>query len=426
MIEKFLEFTNESTSVYKTVSLIEKKLKLNNFKKLKLNEEWKLNLNEKYYLKKNDSTIIAFTVPKDITKAFFKITANHTDNPGFKIKTNPEVVNSDNYLRINTEVYGGPILNTWFDRPLSVSGRVFLKNDNVLSPKSVLVDIKRPIMIIQNVAIHQNRDVNEGIKLTRQNDMLPILALIDSGFNKKDTLLNLIAKENNIDPKKVLDMELFLYDTTPGVVFGLNNEFINASKIDNLASTFAGLHGLLESKSETGINILACFDSEEIGSRTKQGADSNLLLNTMERISLSLNKDREAFFQMLYSSFLISVDGAHAIHPAKPEKMDITNIPTLNNGFVIKYSANQSYSTDGFSSSVIKNLANLNNIKYQETVNNSDERGGSTLGPISSSHIEINSVDLGIPMLGMHSVKETAGIKDIENLKELIRVFYSI
>ncbi|MGL4688352.1 MAG: M18 family aminopeptidase, partial [Fusobacteriaceae bacterium] len=352
MINKFLEFTNESTSVYQTVSLIEKKLKLENFKKLKLNEEWKLNLNEKYYLKKNDSTLIAFTLPKVISKSFFKITANHTDNPGFKIKTNPEVVNSDGYLRINTEVYGGPILNTWLDRPLSVSGRIFLKNEKILSPKSVLVDIKRPLMVIPNVAIHQNREINEGIKLTRQNDLLPVLALIDNEFNKTDTLLNLIARENNIDPKEILDMELFLYDTTPGVIFGLNNEFINTSKIDNLASTFAGLYGLLEAKSENGINILACFDNEEIGSRTKQGADSNLLLNIMERISLSLNKNREEFFQMLYSSFLISVDGAHAIHPAKPGKMDITNKPILNNGFVIKHSANQSYSTDGFSSSV--------------------------------------------------------------------------
>lgn len=426
MINKFLEFTNNSTSVYQTVNLLEKNLKNENFKKLKLEEEWNLNINEKYYFKKNDSTLIAFTIPNNISKLFFKITANHTDNPGFKIKTNPEIINSESYLRINTEVYGGPILNTWLDRPLSVSGRIFLKSDDLLSPKSVLVDIKRPIMVIPNVAIHQNREINEGIKLTRQNDLLPILALINNEFNKKDTLLNLVAHENNIDPNEIIDMELFLYDTTPGVIFGLNNEFINTGKIDNLASTFTGLHGLLESSSETGINILACFDNEEIGSRTKQGADSNLLLNTMERISLSLNKDREEFFQMLYSSFLISMDGAHAVHPAKPEKMDITNKPKLNNGFVIKHSANQSYSTDGFSSSVIKNLAKLNNIKYQETVNNSDEKGGGTLGPISSSHIEINSVDLGIPMLAMHSVKETAGTKDIDNLKELIRVFYNI
>ncbi len=425
-IKNFLEFTDNSKSVFHTVYLLEEKLKNNNFKELKLNEKWEISLGSNYYIKRGDSALIALSIPENLDSFFFKITVNHTDTPGFKIKPNPVTTGENSYIRFNTEVYGGPILNTWLDRPLSIAGRVIVKGESILTPKSVLIDIDRPLLVIPNVAIHQNREVNDGQKLSKQNDMLPLISLISSNLNSEELLLNLILANSNLEKEEILDSEFFLYDVCKGVIFGNNNELINTPKIDNLASTYAGLHGFLESNSKNGINVLGCFDNEECGSRSVQGADSNLLLNILERVSNSLGKSKEEFYQSVYSSFMISADGAHAIHPAKASKTDITNKPKLNCGVVIKHSANKSYATDAFTCSVIKHLAKENNIKIQEFVNHSDERGGSTLGPVSIGHLDINTIDLGIPMLSMHSVRETAGVDDIYDLKELIRVFYSL
>lgn len=425
-VKNFLEFTDNSKSVFHTVYLLEEKLKNNNFKELKLNEKWEISSGSRYYIKRGDSALIALSIPENLDSFFFKITVNHTDTPGFKIKPNPVTTGENSYIRFNTEVYGGPILNTWLDRPLSIAGRVIVKGDSILTPKSVLIDIDRPLLVIPNVAIHQNREVNDGQKLSKQNDMLPLISLISSNLNGEELLLNLILKNSNLKKEEILDSEFFLYDLCKGVIFGNNNELINTPKIDNLASTYAGLHGFLESSSKNGINVLGCFDNEECGSRSVQGADSNLLLNILERVSNSLGKSKEEFYQSVYSSFMISADGAHAIHPAKVGKTDITNKPKLNCGVVIKHSANKSYATDAFTCSVIKHLAKENNIKIQEFVNHSDERGGSTLGPVSIGHLDINTIDLGIPMLSMHSVRETAGVDDIYDLKELIRVFYSL
>lgn len=425
-INDFLTFTEKSKSVYHTVVEIEKELLLKNYLELQLGEEWNVEEGKNYFVKRNDSTLIAFSIPKKFKNLFFKISANHTDSPGLKIKSNPEIINEKKYLRLNSEVYGGPILNTWLDRPLSVAGRAFVRSNNILKPISLLVDIDKNLMIIPNLAIHQNREVNSGVKLSAQNDMLPLISLVDESCNSKDYLINLICKENKIKKTDILDVELFVYDRVLGTKIGVEEKIINSSKIDNLASTFSGLRGLLESKETDGINILACFDNEEIGSRSKQGADSNLLLNILERISLGLGSSREEFFKSLYNSFFVSVDGAHAVHPNYGNKSDPTNRPYLNGGVVIKHSSNLSYSTDAFSSSVIKELALKNKIKFQEFYNHSDERGGSTLGPINSTHLDINSIDLGIPMLGMHSVKETSGTEDILSLKNLLKAFYSL
>lgn len=423
---EFIAFAEKSKSVYHSVMELEKTLKEKDFLELDLAKKWNVKLGGKYYFTRNSSTLIAFTLPEKMDALSFRLSCNHTDTPGFKVKPMPEVTSEGTYLRFNTEVYGGPILNTWLDRPLSLAGRVLTKSESIFQPKTHIVDIDRNLLVIPNIAIHQNREVNEGAKLTRQNDMLPVVTLLNDNFNKENFLLNLVASECNIPKDDILDMELYLYDRNPGTVFGAENDMILSSKIDNLASTFAGLHGLLEAETQKGINVLACFDNEEIGSRTKQGADSNLLLNALRRITISLGMDEEEFFQGIYRSFMISVDGAHAVHPAKGGKTDITNRPKLNKGFVIKYEANQAYSTDGFSSAVIKDLCNRENIKYQEFVNHSDEKGGSTLGPLSATHLEVNSIDLGIPLLGMHSVKETAGTEDIRSLGKLLKKFYSL
>ncbi|MGL6131042.1 MAG: M18 family aminopeptidase [Fusobacteriaceae bacterium] len=424
-IKDFISFTEKSKSVFHSVLEIEKVLLENKFSELKLQDKWEIKLGGKYFFKRNDSTLIAFTLPENMKNLFFKLSCNHTDTPGFKIKPMPETISEGSYVRFNTEVYGGPILNTWLDRPLSLAGRVLKKGESVFEPITQLVDIDRNLMVIPNIAIHQNREVNDGVKLSKQFDMLPVVSLLNDSFTKENYLMNLIVKECGVEKEEILDMELFLYDRNPGGVFGAENNLILTSKIDNLASAFAGVNGLIESNSVDGINVLACFDNEEVGSRSKQGADSNLLLNSLKRVANSLGKTEEEFYQAIYKSFMISVDGAHAVHPAKGGKADITNRPKLNEGFVIKTAANHAYTSDAQSASVIKRICQEKGIKYQEFVNHSDERGGSTLGPVSAGHLDVNSVDLGIPMLSMHSVKETAGTEDIISLKNLLKEFYS-
>ncbi len=421
----FIDFSYRGKSVYHVVKGIEELCVEGNYRELKLCDKWEINPGGKYYVKRNDSTIIAFSIGKG--ESLFKITTNHTDTPGFKIKPSPVSVSEKNYLRLNTEVYGGPILNTWMDRPLSIAGRIMVKGKSILEPESLTVDIDKPLLVIPNLAIHQNREVNEGVKLSRQRDMLPVAALINEEINNENFILDILSTEYGIDKKEILDMELFLYEYTKGMLTGMNEEFISCGKIDNLASTYAGVTSMLECTDHSGINMVACFDNEEIGSRTKQGADSNLLLNIMERIIFSIEGGgREEFFRAMYRSFMVSVDGAHAVHPAKGEKTDITNRPMLNKGAAVKISAAQSYTTDAFSGAVVKSIFDNKSLPYQYFVNHSDERGGSTLGPVSAGHIDINSADLGLPMLAMHSVREMCGVDDLYTLKEFLNGFYSL
>ena len=425
LAKDFIDFSYKGKSVYHVVKSIEELFIEKGYQKLELTNKWDIIPGGKYYVKRNDSTIISFSIGAG--ERFFKITTNHTDTPGFKIKPSPVSISEKNYLRLNTEVYGGPILNTWMDRPLSIAGRIMVKGKDILKPQSVTVDIDKPLLVIPNLAIHQNRDVNEGVKLSRQKDMLPLAALVNEKINNKNFILDILSKEYQIEKNDILDMELFLYEYSKGMLTGLNEEFISCGKIDNLASTYAGIISMLECPEHQGINIAACFDNEEIGSRTKQGADSNLLLNIMERIILSLDKgEREDFFRAMYRSFMVSVDGAHAVHPAKGEKTDITNRPMLNKGPAVKISAAQSYTTDAFSGAIVKNIFDNNNLPYQYFVNHSDERGGSTLGPVSAGHIDIDSADLGLPMLAMHSIREMCGVDDLYTLKEFLRGFYSL
>lgn len=426
--KSLINFIQQSPSSFHVVKNAEKILQENGFNEIKLEETWNLEKEGKYYIVKNKSAIIAFEVGKgEIEREGFRLIGAHTDAPCFRIKPNPEIIVEDKYLKLNTEVYGGPILNTWFDRPLSLAGRVSIKTDNPLDPEEKLIDFKKPLMIIPNLAIHMNRKINEGIKINPQIDTLPLLAIIDDKFEKDNFLLKLIAER--LDIKKVediLDFELFLYDTEEGFLVGLNEEFISIGRLDDLAMVHAGLYGLVNSKVSQATNVLVCFDNEEVGSATKQGAASPMLRTILERIALSLGKDKEDYYRALSKSFLISADMAHALHPNYTDKQDPTNRPVINGGPTIKISASQSYTTDSLSSAVYEGICKSIKVPVQKFVNRSDERGGSTIGPISSTQLDIPSVDIGNPILAMHSIRELGGVLDHHYVYRTFKEFYSL
>ena len=421
-----IEFIDESPSTYHVVKNCSDILDENGFERIMPREKWEIKKGGKYFLKKSSSTIIAFTVGEDFdVKNGFKIFGAHTDSPCFRIKPNPEIV-TENVVRLNIEVYGGPILSTWFDRPLSIAGRVIVKGENSFFPRTVKIKIDEPLLTIPNLAIHQNREVNNGVKIDKQNDVLPVISLINKNFEREGYLERVILEKTGIKKEDIIDFDLYLYATEKGCLLGANEEFMSSPKIDNLASVYTGLIGLLEAEeNQDRINIFVAFDNEEIGSATKQGADSNYLLNTLERISLALGLSRGDFLQMLESSYILSADAAHAAHPAHLGKTDPTNRGKINEGISIKISAKQKYTSDGYSIAVIKQLIEGTEIQIQPFVNESNELGGSTIGPISSTHLDIDGVDLGVPMLAMHSVRELCGIFDVFYLKELAKEFFS-
>ena len=421
-----IEFIDESPSTYHVVKNCSDILDENGFERIMPREKWEIKKGGKYFLKKSSSTIIAFTVGEDFdVKNGFKIFGAHTDSPCFRIKPNPEIV-TENVVRLNTEVYGGPILSTWFDRPLSIAGRVIVKGENSFFPRTVKIKIDEPLLTIPNLAIHQNREVNNGVKIDKQNDVLPVISLINKNFEREGYLERIILEKTGIKKEDIIDFDLYLYATEKGCLLGANEEFMSSPKIDNLASVYTGLIGLLEAEeNQDRINIFVAFDNEEIGSATKQGADSNYLLNTLERISLALGLSRGDFLQMLESSYILSADAAHAAHPAHLGKTDPTNRGRINEGVSIKISAKQKYTSDGYSIAVIRQLIEGTDIKIQPFVNESNELGGSTIGPLSSTHLDIDGVDLGVPMFAMHSVRELCGIFDVFYLKELAKEFFS-
>ena len=421
-----IEFIDESPSTYHVVKNCSDILDENGFERIMPREKWEIKKGGKYFLKKSSSTIIAFTVGENFdVKKGFKIFGAHTDSPCFRIKPSPEIV-TENVVRLNTEVYGGPILSTWFDRSLSIAGRVIVKGEDSFFPRTVKIKIDEPLLTIPNLAIHQNREVNNGVKIDKQNDVLPVISLINKNFEREGYLERVILEKTGIKKEDIIDFDLYLYATEKGCLLGANEEFMSSPKIDNLASVYTGLIGLLEAEeNQDRINIFVAFDNEEIGSATKQGADSNYLLNTLERISLALGLSRGDFLQMLESSYILSADAAHAAHPAHLGKTDPTNRGKINEGISIKISAKQKYTSDGYSIAVIKQLIEGTEIQIQPFVNESNELGGSTIGPISSTHLDIDGVDLGVPMLAMHSVRELCGIFDVFYLKELAKEFFS-
>lgn len=422
-----IEFVDDSPTPYHVVKNCSAILDENGFERLEPKEQWKLKKGGRYYMKKTNSTIIAFTIPNelDFSKGF-KIFGCHTDSPSIKIKPNSEIV-TNKMLRLNTEVYGGPILSTWFDRPLSIAGRVIVKDKDPFSPKTVCIKLEDDLkLVIPNLAIHQNREVNNGYKIDKQKDLLPILSVVKSNLEKTDNyLLDLISKKTKIKKQDILDLDLSLYPVEKGCLVGENEDMISCGRLDNLLSVYAGIIGLVESKNDSKkINVYVAFDNEEIGSGTKQGADSNYLSNILERIIYSLSYDRNDFLRILHCSFMLSADGGHIAHPSHLNKADTTNQCKINEGVALKLSVNQKYTSDGFSMAVIKQIIKGTDIKIQYFVNNSNEIGGSTIGPLSARHLDIDSVDLGVPMLAMHSVRELCGTYDVFYLKELAKEYF--
>lgn len=424
--KNLIDYIYDSPTAFNAVKTSKNLLVENGFHELKMNEKWQLKVGGKYFVTKNSSSLIAFVINSDNMKDGFRIIGSHSDSPTFKIKPNAEITVENTYLKLNTEAYGGAILSTWFDRPLSIAGRVVLKSEDALHPKEELININRPICIIPNLAIHMNRSINDGYKFNKQKDTLPLIGLINDTLEKDDFLLKEISETLNVERDNILDFDLYLYEYEKGSIIGPNEEFISSSRLDNLSMVHASLHGLIDSQGNKGINIAAVFDNEEVGSSTKQGADSNMLLNLLERIYISLRKDREDFLSAIYSSFMISADLAHALHPNIVDKHDPTNRPVMGGGPVIKVSANQAYTSDAFSSGVYKNICEKCGVKYQQFVNRSDERGGSTIGPISSTHLDINSVDIGSPILSMHSIRELGNVEDHYNIYKTFVEFYQI
>lgn len=424
--ENLIDYIYDSPTAFNAVETSKDLLLKNGFDELKMNEKWQLKVGGKYFITKNSSSLTAFVINSDNMQDGFRIIGSHSDSPTFRIKPNAEMTVENTYLKLNTEGYGGAILSTWFDRPLSIAGRVVLKSENVLYPREEIININRPVCIIPNIAIHMNRSINDGYKINKQKDTLPLVGLINDTLEKDKFLLKEISKELNIDKKDILDFDLYLYEYEKGSIIGPNEEFISSSRLDNLSMAHASLYGLIDSKGKHGINIVSIFDNEEVGSSTKQGADSNMLLNLLERICISLGKDREDFFSAIYSSFMISADLAHALHPNIVEKHDPTNKPIMGGGPVIKISANQAYTSDAFSAGVYKNICEKCGVKYQQFVNRSDEKGGSTIGPISSTHLDINSVDIGSPILSMHSIRELGSVEDHFNIYKTFVGFYQI
>lgn len=422
-MEHLLNLINKGTSPYQVVDHCIEQLVEKGFQQLRLNETWTLNHGGKYYVSPYPSVLIAFTQGSESFGKNIRVGAAHTDQPMLKVKPNPEMTEGK-YCKLNVGRYGGLINNTWLDRPLAVAGKVMLKGKNAFSPITRLFDGNKPICIVPNVAIHMNSKVNQGVELNAQVDMMPMMGLHKKDKTKDKFFIDYLAATMNVEADDILDFDLYLYNRELGEVIGYEEELISAPRIDNLASVQALMEGLMEGNRADGMNLIALFDNEEIGSRSKQGADSLLLSMILEKAYESIGYSHSEYIEVLANSFMISADGAHAIHPNHKEKSDPSNFNYLGDGITIKTSATQRYVTDSEASAVIIGLCEENNIPYQRYVNRSDMAGGQTLGPLISTFLPIMSADLGVPMLAMHSARELAAVSDYQALVDLIKAFY--
>ena len=407
--EKLLDFIEKSPTAFQAVDEMQKRLTENGFEVLSEKEYWKLVPGGKYLVTRNNSALIAFCIPEKESRVFH-IMASHSDSPSFKIKENPEIKVDNSYVKLNVEKYGGMLMAPWFDRPLSVAGRVIVKGKDGLEEK--LVDIKRDLVMIPNLAIHMNREANNGVAYNPQKDLQPLFA----AGNTDRTLLEIIAEQTGVKKEDIISHDLILYNRMLGTIWGADKEFVSSARLDDLQCAFASMEGLLRAQNHESIAVHCVMDNEEVGSGTKQGAASTFLKDTLLRINMGLGRTYEEYLMTLAGSFMVSADNAHALHPNYTDKTDPTNHPVLNKGIVIKFNANQKYCTDAVSAAIFKELCTKAGVPYQTFVNRSDIAGGSTLGNISNTQVPMNTVDIGLPQLAMHSPYETAGVKDTEYL----------
>lgn len=424
-MNKLFELLENATSQFHTVKTVKEQLVAKGFEELHLKHNWDLKRGGKYLLEHHGSTIFAFTIGENFqAEDGYRIAAAHGDFPGFRLKSNAGMENGG-YLQLNTETYGGAILSTWLDRPLSVAGRVVLKSNDVFKPEVRLVDLKKPVLIIPNLAIHFNREMNKGVELKKQVEMLPIYGTASEELTK-DALLEYIADALNVDANDILDYELTIYNTDKPCFVGLWDEFVSAPRLDNLTSSQALVEGITGASRAKGLNMMIVFDHEEIGSRTKQGAASTLLATILEKIYVSLGMSKTDYINAMEDSLFMSVDVSHAYHPNYTAKYDLTNRNVLNHGFAIKEACSQSYATDSEAVAIVQQICEKEGIAYQKFVNHSDSVGGGTIGAISSAMLPIRTVDMGVPLLAMHSSRETMGAKDYESLVDFITAYYRL
>lgn len=417
--QQLLEFIENSPTCFHAVQAMTDILSAEGFTELKENQKWHIENGGRYFVTRNGSSLIAFTVPVQEMKGMH-IIASHSDSPSFKIKENPELESEGHYIRLNVEGYGGMIRAPWFDRPLSVAGRVIVKDKAQGGFRSILVDIGRDLVMIPNLAIHMDRQINDSCKYNIQKDMLPIYG----DLSAKGTFMKLIADTAGVPEEEILGHDLFLYNRQKGTVWGASEEFLSCSRLDDLQCAFASLKGFLAGKRQEYLAVHCVLDNEEVGSGTKQGAASTFLYDTLTRIHTSLGLSQEDYLIHLADSFMISADNAHAVHPAHTDKADPANRPYINGGIVIKFSASQKYCTDGISAAIFRDLCQRAGVPIQTFVNRSDMAGGSTLGNISNTQVALNTVDIGLPQLAMHSPYETAGVKDTGYLIRAAEEFF--
>lgn len=416
---KMLDFIDASPTCFHVVDNLKKELVKNGYVELSEKEEWNLKAKGKYFVTRNDSSIISFRIPKKDFKGFYMI-ASHSDSPSFKIKENPEMEAAGAYVKLNVERYGGMLCAPWFDRPLSVAGRVFVKGKKGI--ESRLVNVDRDLVMLPSLAIHMNREANDGYKYNAQTDMLPIFGDEAS----KDSFFDVIAKSAGVKKDDILSHDLFLYNRVKWTTWGANDEYISCSRLDDQECVYSSFDGFLKGKEKENVPVHCVFDNEEVGSGTKQGAASTFLKATLVRINECLGRTTEQYYTALANSFMVSADNAHAVHPNHIEKADPVNRPVMNKGIVIKYNANQKYTTDAFSAAFFKNVCEKAKVPYQTFTNRSDTVGGSTLGNISTTQVAVDTVDIGLAQLAMHSPYESAGAKDPEYLAKASKEFYSL
>ena len=434
MIKRLLSFLDASPVNFLAVKNIADTLLANGFRRVDPAQPLgEVKSGARFFVTKNDSSVFAFRIGnKPIADAGFHMICAHCDSPTFRIKPNAEMLTEGGIVKLNTEVYGGPIMSTWFDRPLTLAGRVIVRGEDVMHPQTLLLHIKRPLLQISNLAIHFNRQVNDGVALSKQKDVLPLLGQITSQLEAGNLLRNVILEELNSNAagrelcaKDILDFDLYLADATPACTFGVHNEFISSGRLDDLSMCYAGLEALIASDTTDTTQVLALFDNEETGSQTKQGAGSPFLSFMLKRIALAQSNTEEAYYQAVERAFMISADNAHAWHPNYPEKYDPTNHPMLGGGPVIKFNAAQKYASDAVSAAVFAGLCEKAGVPCQRFVNHSDVAGGSTLGNILASSIPLRGVDMGNAILAMHSCRETGSVADHVFCVKVFTEFYS-
>lgn len=430
MIKRLLSFLDASPVNFLAVKNLTEELQQHGYRRIDTTEALgTVKAGDKFFVTKNESSIYAFQIGrKALAETGFHMICAHCDSPTFRIKPHAEIDCEGGIVKLNTEVYGGPIMSTWFDRPLTLAGRVIVKSKDVMTPTTLLLHVKRPLLQISNLAIHFNRQVNDGVKLSRQKDVLPILGIINDKLEKGNLLMNIILEELNkqqtVAREDILDFDLYLADATPACTFGAHNELISSGRLDDLSMCFAGLEALLASQPTDTTQVLAIFDNEETGSQTKQGAGSPFLSYMLKRIALAQGGTEEAYYQAVERAFMISADNAHAWHPNYSEKYDPTNHPMLGGGPVIKFNAAQKYASDAYSASVFAGLCKKAGVPCQRFVNHSDVAGGSTLGNILASSIPLRGVDMGNAILAMHSCRETGSTADHEFCVKVFTQFY--